>query len=138
MNKKFILIITSSILFFSIMPKTISYSSVTYNENNCDCNDEKKEHNLNDERELLLIEKNINYLSDNEKNEFKIICENYNKNNSLSSENKIKLAKFKNSIIKNKLGDDYIDFVKIIKKDKNKLTDKEKEKLIYYFDKLQK
>lgn len=140
MNKRFISIVTSSILFFNIIPASISYGAAYYNENDCGCNEdkEKKEHNLNDERELLLIEKNINYLSDSEKNEFKSICDNYNNTKSLSSEDKNKLVSFKNSIIKNKLGDDYDNFIKIIKKDKSKLTDKEKEQLRYYFEKLQK
>lgn len=138
MNRKFTSILTSSILFFNLFPTTISYSAVTYNDNNCGCNDEKKEHNLNDERELLLIEKNISYLSDNEKKEFKTIVQNYNETKTLSTDDKNKLTNFKNSIIKNKLGDDYGNFIKIIKKDKSKLTDKEKEQLRYYFEKLQK
>ena len=67
MYKKFISIITLPILFFYLTPTKISYSSINYNENNCNSSEEKKEHNLNDERELLLIKKNIIYLSDKEK-----------------------------------------------------------------------
>ena len=92
--------------------------------------------NYDDEMDIKIVKQNINHLSEKEQAEFDTIYQCYEKNKTLNDSEKDKLRQYKQTILKSKLGDDYEEFISLIKKDRSKLTTEDKDKLRDFFNKL--
>lgn len=88
-------------------------------------------------KEINAILLNTEYLSDDDQKLIQDISYRYNQNHTLSEDDKKELIRLKTIIIKEKLGDDYEEFISILKKDKESITQTDKEKLRIFIQKLQ-
>ena len=136
MNKKITKIFASSLMLINLMPTTQVLA------NNCNNNDSyinytcEHKDNSDNEMDIKIVKQNINHLSEKEQAEFNNIYQYYEKNKTLNDTEKNKLIQYKQTILKSKLGDDYEEFISLIKKDRSKLTTEDKEKLRDFFNKL--
>ena len=80
-------------------------------------------------KELDAILLNKEYLTEKDQKILQDISNRYKQNNTLSEDDKNELMRLKSIIIKEKLGDDYEEFISILKKDKESITEADKEKL---------
>lgn len=140
MNKRIYKILSTSLLLVNLLPTSQALAS-NYNTNRTNNNyilvtEHKDKEKCNDEMDIKIVKKNIKFLSTEEQKEFEDICKCYKKNKSLTNEEKCKIRKYKQNILKAKLGDDYDEFIELMQKDKEKLTEKDKEKLREFFNKL--
>lgn len=87
-------------------------------------------------KEIDTILLNTEYLSEGDQKLIQDISSRYNQNHTLSEDDKKELIRLKTIIIKEKLGDDYEEFISILKKDKESITQNDKEKLKMFIQKL--
>ena len=106
MNKRIKAIMATSLLFVNFMPLTNVLASETtepdYGETYCieesEVHHPKKK--CDDETNIKIIKKNIKCLSDCEKKEFEEICKCYSKEKKLTNEQKCKILKLREVVIK--------------------------------------
>lgn len=94
------------------------------------------EEDIDISREIDSILSNKRYLLDEDKQLAQDISKRYNQTKIIFDNDKKELMRLKDIIIKEKLGDDYEEFIAIIKKNNNSINEEDKQKLEIFRSKL--
>ena len=137
MNKKITKILATSVIVSNLLPLTNAIAATTIEPDYDTINTIEETHHYNDKCDekanIKIIKKNLNCLSACDKKDFEEITKEYKKNKKLTNEQKCKLIKLREQVIKSKLGDDYEEYTKLTKienptkNDKKKLDDYRKK-----------
>ena len=129
MNRKITKILAASVIITNFLPLTSALAATIDSDYDTINTIEDTHHykdNCDDQMNIKIIKKNMSCLSDCEKKDFVGICKSYKENKKLTNEQKCTLIKFREEVIKSKLGDDYEEYTKLTKIENPNKNDKKK------------